>query len=132
MVKSLIKAVVTSCLITLTTTISGPVQSSGFDSMTVGESMNRCLSSYNWSNWNIWRFDIYAVAQEKVIIGNSENHFRFSSEHPGYEHIVNGKVFSKNTEIEKISQLNAHCSSNCPNNIVKRLSWFKRKCKAFE
>lgn len=101
--------------------------------ITVGEAMSRCLSSYNWSSWHVWRFDVYAAAQEKVLIGNVENYYRFTVDRPGFEHLINGKVVHQDNTIESIAQLASQCTADtCPHNIDKRISWFKRRCKAFE
>lgn len=100
--------------------------------MTVGEAMSRCLASYNWSSWNIWRFDVYASAQDKVLVGSLENYYRFTSARQGYEHLIDGKVAEENRSIRRISELTHTCTDNCPQNIRKRLKWFKRRCKAFD
>ncbi|AFV00031.1 hypothetical protein [Simiduia agarivorans] len=98
----------------------------------VGEAMNRCLASFNWSSWNMWRFDVYASAQDKVLIGDIGNYYRFTSAGHGFEHVIDGKIVEQNPAITRISELTYTCTDNCPNNIQKRINWFKRRCKAFE
>ena len=94
-------------------------------------SMSKCLASYNWSSWNIWRFEVYAAPLEQVLIGNIDNYFRFSKSTTGFQHLVDGKIVAEYPDVTSIKQIAPSCTDNCPTNYQKRVSWFKRRCATF-
>lgn len=102
------------------------------ESKNLGELMSRCLTSYNWSSWNMWRFDVYARMQEFVLIGDVNNYFAFRADTPGYVHVIDDEVVAEFPEVNKISNIDPSCDGNCPVNHAKRVSWFKRRCQMFD
>lgn len=93
--------------------------------------MSICLIMHNWSSWGLWRFEIYAMAGNKVLIGDKDNHFLISSDKPGYSHVISGKVVAYFPDATLLSELGNSCTENCPVNYKKRTGWFKRRCKAY-
>lgn len=94
--------------------------------------MSDCLIMHNWSSWGIWRFDVYALASEKILIGDSDNHFLITATEPGYKHVVAGETVAHFHEAESLRELGADCQDNCPVNYKKRTGWFKRRCSSFQ
>jgi hypothetical protein len=108
-----------------------PVKAENAPTKHLGALMNMCLTSYNWSSWNVWRFDVYASSGEGVLIGSNDNYFSFSVNSAGFSHIVAGEVVAKFEDVKQISDISPSCDGNCPVNFKKRISWFKRRCKMF-
>ncbi|MFV8783212.1 hypothetical protein ACNKU7_12395 [Microbulbifer sp. SA54] len=94
--------------------------------------MSDCLIMHNWSSWGMWRFDVYALASEKILIGDSNNYFLVTSSEPGYKHVVAGETVAHFKDAESLKELGAECKENCPVNYKKRTGWFKRRCSSFK
>ena len=94
--------------------------------------MSDCLIMHNWSSWGMWRFDVYAMASEKILIGDSDNYFLVTATEPGYKHVVSGETVAYFKGAESLQELGAACEENCPLNYKKRTGWFKRRCSSFQ
>ncbi len=80
----------------------------------------------------MWRFDVYALASDRILIGDSDNHFLVSSTEPGYKHVVLGETVAFYRDAKSLKVLGAECQENCPTNYKKRTGWFKRRCSSFQ
>ncbi|BFM13657.1 hypothetical protein R50072_38100 [Simiduia litorea] len=80
----------------------------------------------------MWRFNVYALASEKILIGNIDNYFLVTSSEPGYKHVVDGETIAQFKDAESIQELGSECKENCPLNYQKRTGWFKRRCTSFQ
>ncbi|WP_444889298.1 hypothetical protein [Microbulbifer sp. DLAB2-AA] len=96
------------------------------------KTMSTCLVMNKWSSWGMWEFQVYAMAREKILIGNKENHFLITADEPGFRHIVAGEVVANYPEAITLKALGSQCMENCPENHTKRINWFKRRCKFYE
>ncbi|MFC6981065.1 hypothetical protein [Microbulbifer taiwanensis] len=95
------------------------------------ETMSRCLIMHNWTAWGLWQLDVYALAGDKILIGDKENHFLVTASEPGYRHVISGEVATHYPEATSLSDLGSACKKNCPTNHRKRTGWFKRRCKSY-
>lgn len=118
---------IVACIILVTV----PAQAENSPTKHLGALMNMCLTSYNWSSWNVWRFDVYASSGEGVLIGSNDNYLSFSVDKAGFKHVIDGEVVAEFDDVKQISDIAPVCDGNCPVNYKKRLSWFKRRCKMF-
>ncbi|BBM01790.1 hypothetical protein [Microbulbifer sp. GL-2] len=96
------------------------------------KTMSTCLIMNKWSSWGMWDFEVYALAREKILIGDKENHFLVTADEPGYRHVISGETIGTYPEAVTLNDLGHKCSGNCPVNHIKRVNWFKRRCKSYE
>ena len=94
--------------------------------------MSLCLVMNNWSSWGIWQFEVNAFAGDRILIGEKANHFRIDASEPGYSHVVDGKTVASYPEALSMVELGSHCNENCPPNFLKRVNWFKERCKKYD
>ncbi len=95
------------------------------------KSMSTCLIMYDWTSWGMWRFDVYALAGNMILIGEKKNHFRIDSSNPGYSHVIDGEVVATYPDATSIDDLGENCQDNCPVNHERRTGWFKRRCDSY-
>ncbi|GAB2888355.1 hypothetical protein GCM10027180_18440 [Microbulbifer echini] len=80
----------------------------------------------------MWEFQVYAMAREKILIGDKENHFLITADERGFRHIIAGEEVANYPEATTLEDLGRLCMENCPLNHTKRMNWFKRRCKSYE
>ncbi|MFA0811526.1 hypothetical protein [Microbulbifer epialgicus] len=96
------------------------------------KTMSTCLIMNKWGSWGMWEFEVYALARERILIGDKENHFLVTANEPGYRHVISDEIFATYPQAVTLQDLGRHCKENCPVNHTKRINWFKRRCKGYE
>lgn len=95
------------------------------------QSMSLCLVMNNWTYWGIWQFEVNALAGDRILIGERENHFHIGAGEPGYSHVIDGKIVANYPDASSLAELGTHCGANCPANYQARVDWFKRRCQKY-